>query len=75
MSRNNNGIILNAFLVPFLKPFLYALLCRVGWTTKHPNIFVAKEDPTLALRGAGVRRGIGLTNLKVGLYINVRAFL
>lgn len=44
---------------------------KIGHTART----VAKEDLALALRGVGVRRGIGLTKLKVGFYINVGAFL
>jgi hypothetical protein len=36
---------------------------------------VTKEDLTLALGRAGVRCWIRLTYLKVGFYVNVRAFL
>jgi hypothetical protein len=44
---------------------------KIGHTART----VAKEDLALALRGVGVRRGIGLTKLIVGFYINVGAFL
>jgi hypothetical protein len=36
---------------------------------------MTKEDLALTLRGSGVRRGIGLTKLKIGFYINKGAFL
>jgi hypothetical protein len=44
---------------------------KIGHTART----VAKEDLALASRGVGIRRKIGLTNLKVGFYINVGSFL
>lgn len=73
MSRNDNGIILRAFLRTYT--LLNDLFARVDWATKHPDIFMTKEDLALTLRSIGVRRGIRLTKLKVGFYINLGAFL